>query len=1253
MTNAGDKCLAGKTLTADALVLKGQPEMEQAIVGTKPLKRKRKRSKKNKADSVTNCNPGYFALCETPNMRQGSSLKGAVDSCIQVDGEVPSCGTGGSLSLEKKLGDIKSFNLDRKQGDKRVLDHLDVVEHSNHASEIAKLDPVGRSSEICVVLHSINKVERKGKRKRKRSNKNKADVVTNCNPGDFALRETANMRQGLSLKDAVDSCIQMDEEVPSCGTGGSLSLEKKLGDLKSFNLDGKQGDKRVLDHLDVMEHSNHASEIAKLDAVGRSSEICVGLHGINKEERKGKRKRKRLKKNKADSATNCNPGDIALRETTYMERGLCLKDAVNSCIQMEEEVPPCGTGVTKRIVGHLDVMEHSDHASEIAKLDPVGRSSEICVGLHSINKVERKRKRKRKRSKKNKADSVTNCNPGYFALRESPNMRQGSSLKDAVDSCIQVDGEVPSCGTEGSLSLEKKLGDIKSFDLDRKQGDKRVLDHLDVMEHSNHASEIAKLDPVGRSSEICAGLHSINKEEGKGKRKRKRSKKNKADSATNCNPGDIALRETTYMEQGSCLKNAVNSCIQMEEEVPPCGTGVTKRIVGHLDVMEHSDHASEIAKLDPVGRSSEICVGLHSVNKVERKRKRKRKRSKKTKADSVTNCNPGYFALCETPNMRRGSSLKEAVDSCIQVDGEVPSCGTEGSLSLEKQLGDIKSSNLDRKQGDKRVLGHLDVVEHSNHASEIAKLDPVGRSSEICVVLHSINKVERKGKRKRKRSKKNKADGSTNCKTTNMQQGSSLKDAVDSCMQMDEEVPFCGTGVSLSLEKKLGDIKSLNLDRKQGDKRILVYLDAMDHSNDASEITKLDPVGRSSEICAGLPSINKKDIAEVSVRSRRKRNRIHHRRGKGSNSSLCSLPSTGEVMATCSSVPFLGTNFVGGASSSFVNAELKSGFSENINKVAGYGYSLNEVMVIDLPSKHLGWANGVATSLRHGGALVASVKDDHSKRISESSSVLQCLSNPATQCSRRKLLILDLNGLLADIVPYCSDRYTPSKTISSKAVFKRPFCDDFLQFCFERFDVGIWSSRTRKNVAALVDFLLGATKQKLLFCWDQSHCTKTGYSTMENKDKPLFLKELKKIWNKQGPDLRWVKGQYDESNTLLLDDTPYKALRNPPYTAIFPRPFVYKNVKDTSLGPGGDLRVYLERLAAAENVQVFVKENPFGQKPITRSNISWNFYAKIIRAELSEPKGKCRPKGKRRPKGKCRPKGKRRPKGKHKRASAS
>jgi hypothetical protein len=47
-------------------------------------------------------------------------------------------------------------------------------------------------------------------------------------------------------------------------------------------------------------------------------------------------------------------------------------------------------------------------------------------------------------------------------------------------------------------------------------------------------------------------------------------------------------------------------------------------------------------------------------------------------------------------------------------------------------------------------------------------------------------------------------------------------------------------------------------------------------------------------------------------------------------------------------------------------------------------------------------------------------------------------------------------------------------------------------------------------------------------------------------------------------------------------------------------------------GPGGDLRVYLERLAAADDVQIFVRDNPFGQPSITESDPNWNFYKKIV-----------------------------------------
>ncbi|KAG2639483.1 uncharacterized protein LOC120660172 [Panicum virgatum] len=133
---------------------------------------------------------------------------------------------------------------------------------------------------------------------------------------------------------------------------------------------------------------------------------------------------------------------------------------------------------------------------------------------------------------------------------------------------------------------------------------------------------------------------------------------------------------------------------------------------------------------------------------------------------------------------------------------------------------------------------------------------------------------------------------------------------------------------------------------------------------------------------------------------------------------------------------------------------------------------------------------------------------------------------------------------------------------------------------------------------AVVDMLMKDLKQHLLFCWDSSQCTATGHCTVENKDKPLVLKELRKLWNKEEPGLG-TRGDFSPSNTLLVDDSPYKALRNPPHTAIFPYSYSYKDVKDDSLGPGGDLRLYLENLATADDVQRYVEEHPFGQLQIT------------------------------------------------------
>ncbi|KAK1263880.1 hypothetical protein QJS04_geneDACA008377 [Acorus gramineus] len=218
----------------------------------------------------------------------------------------------------------------------------------------------------------------------------------------------------------------------------------------------------------------------------------------------------------------------------------------------------------------------------------------------------------------------------------------------------------------------------------------------------------------------------------------------------------------------------------------------------------------------------------------------------------------------------------------------------------------------------------------------------------------------------------------------------------------------------------------------------------------------------------------------------------------------------------------------------------------------------------------------------------------------------------------KKLLVLDLNGLLVHTfmrskkVQIPNSR-RPDAIVGKKRVFKRPFCDEFLRFCFQRFDVGIWSSAIKRNVEGVIDCALGELRSRLVFIWDQSDCTNTGLKTINDPKKPLFLKELKKIWDNESSYLPWSKGRYSSSsNTLLIDDSPYKALLNPANTAIFPHPYMVEHVDDDGLGPQGEMRMFLEGLADAEDVPSYVAANPFGQPAITATDPNWDFYSQII-----------------------------------------
>ncbi|CAJ2669128.1 ubiquitin-like domain-containing CTD phosphatase 1 isoform X2 [Trifolium pratense] len=219
----------------------------------------------------------------------------------------------------------------------------------------------------------------------------------------------------------------------------------------------------------------------------------------------------------------------------------------------------------------------------------------------------------------------------------------------------------------------------------------------------------------------------------------------------------------------------------------------------------------------------------------------------------------------------------------------------------------------------------------------------------------------------------------------------------------------------------------------------------------------------------------------------------------------------------------------------------------------------------------------------------------------------------SVQCMKKKLLVLDVNGILADVVSHPFPmKIKRDAMIANKALFKRPFCSEFLNFCFKRFDVAVWSSRLERNVNNIVSCLMGDMSQKLIFCWNVSQCTTTTIATLEDNRKTLVFKDLRKIWDKYDPDLPWEKGYYNESNTLLLDDSPYKALLNPPYNSVFPYTFDCRNQQDKALAPKGALRKYLRRLAKAEDMLKFVEQHPFGQQRISETSESWEFYRGVL-----------------------------------------
>uniref|UniRef100_A0A7S1X8D4 Mitochondrial import inner membrane translocase subunit TIM50 n=1 Tax=Tetraselmis chuii TaxID=63592 RepID=A0A7S1X8D4_9CHLO len=202
--------------------------------------------------------------------------------------------------------------------------------------------------------------------------------------------------------------------------------------------------------------------------------------------------------------------------------------------------------------------------------------------------------------------------------------------------------------------------------------------------------------------------------------------------------------------------------------------------------------------------------------------------------------------------------------------------------------------------------------------------------------------------------------------------------------------------------------------------------------------------------------------------------------------------------------------------------------------------------------------------------------------------------------AKRHLVILDVNGMLVHRWrPVGGERQPqqePDATTSrGQLLYNRPYMREAVELLCKSFSVLVWSSMQGHNLEEVVAHCFQDKVDTLLGVWDQTKCTEVRERDMGEgfreqhgirAGKPIFLKELRRL--QDHPAL----AHFYPNNVLLIDDSLYKAVRNPPNTAIHPLAWS----PESEAAHDDELEMvckYLKRLLRASSVSEMVRDNPF------------------------------------------------------------
>lgn len=180
------------------------------------------------------------------------------------------------------------------------------------------------------------------------------------------------------------------------------------------------------------------------------------------------------------------------------------------------------------------------------------------------------------------------------------------------------------------------------------------------------------------------------------------------------------------------------------------------------------------------------------------------------------------------------------------------------------------------------------------------------------------------------------------------------------------------------------------------------------------------------------------------------------------------------------------------------------------------------------------------------------------------------------------LIVIDLNGTLL---------YRPSKNQPRKFV-ARPHAQLFLKYCIETFTVVIWSSARPENVRDMCDNIMSPIlRRQVTAIWgrDKFNLTQADYN-----ERVQCYKRLERVWTDPRIAVSHPTytsgGRWDQTNTVLIDDSAEKARSEPHNLILVPEWFGDIREPDDILPQVHD---HLNHLSQHEDVSACLRARPF------------------------------------------------------------